>query len=90
MDPALIEFIKTLGQAAIFAFAANQFYKDGRAQDKLIITYLSQQNQMLLQAIMQQTFLKSPAIAPIMPSWMSPIPTDLGEPQSVPKSPAMT
>lgn len=79
MDPAFIELIKTIGQAAIFAYAARQFYNDGRAQDKLYIQYLQEQNKMFLQALMQQTFLRSPAVAPaVPPAWM-PQSTDLGE-----------
>lgn len=84
MDQALIEAMAGIGQAAIFAFAAYQFYRDGRSQDKLFITHLQEQNKLLLQAIMQQTFLRSPAISPAVPplqtaSQWTPVPTDLGE-----------
>lgn len=77
MDPALIEFFKTLGQAAIFAYAAHQFYKDGRAQDKVFISHLVEQNKMFLAAMMQQTFKNSSAISPAVAPWMQNIPTDL-------------
>ena len=80
---SLMELVKTLGQAAIFAYAAYKFYQDGRASDKVWTQYLLDQNKMLLAYIMQQNFLKSPAIAPAAPPpirpWMENIPTDLGD-----------
>lgn len=84
---AFLELLRTLGQAAIFAWAAHKFYQDGRASDKIWTQYLLDQNRMLLASIMQQTFLKSPAIAPATPPvpealkrWMDQTsPTDLGE-----------
>lgn len=83
---AFLELLKTLGQAAIFAYAAYKFYQDGRASDKIWMTYLADQNKMLLATIMQQTFLKSPAVSPSIPPgaeqlrrWLDPTPTDLGE-----------
>lgn len=83
---AFIELLKTLGQAAIFAYAAYKFYQDGRASDKIWTGYLLDQNRMLMAFIMQQNFLRSPAVAPAvtaMPEefkkWMQQLPTDLQE-----------
>lgn len=80
MDAEVLKAITGLGQAAIFAWAAYQFYRDGRAQDKVFISHLQEQNKMLLGWIMQQTFLRSPAVSPAVPPiWASPSPTDLGD-----------
>lgn len=79
MENELIKAITGLGQAAIFAWAAYQFYKDGRAQDKVFITHLVEQNKMFLAAMMQQTFKNSSAIAPAVAPWMQNVQTDLGE-----------
>jgi hypothetical protein len=78
MDTEVLKAITGLGQAAIFAWAAYQFYRDGRAQDKVFINHLQEQNKMLLAAIMQQTFLRSSAINPAPPPvWNSSTPTDI-------------
>lgn len=85
MDAEIIKMLTGLGQAAIFAWAAYQFYRDGRAQDKVFIAHLQEQNKMLFAWIQQITFLKSPAISPAIPPsvpvapWMGNIPTDIGE-----------
>ncbi len=79
MDAEVLKAVTGLGQAAIFAWAAYQFYRDGRAQDKVFITHLQEQNKMLLAWIMQQTFLRSPAIAPAVPPIWGTTPTDLGD-----------
>lgn len=79
METEVLKALSTLGQAAIFAWAAYQFYRDGRSQDKVFITHLAEQNKMLLAAIMQNTFRNSSAINPAVAPWMQVAPTDLGE-----------
>lgn len=82
MESELIKAIAGLGQAAIFAFAAYQFYRDGRAQDKVFIAHLQEQNRMLFAWIQRLTFLRSSAILPDAPNWSGPIPTDI-EPEKM-------